>query len=88
MCRLKGVGYVHIVRPGFCPVFPRVRGRIGTHEIILPVWRRPFCIVTSQGLAVVGTFITKHASEFFEPRSVADEQIPVIMSDFMTTMPE
>src|SRR6185436_4359545 len=77
-----------IVRPGFRPVFPRMRTAVRADEVHRPVDRGTVLIVGLQGLVVVATLVTKHSSKVLEAAGSGDEPIPVVVTDFMAEVSE
>src|ERR1700691_6569506 len=86
--RLECIDYVHVVRPGFRPVLPRMHGGIGADEIALPVRRRTVPIMSLQSHRVVGAFVAEGRAEGRKLRTGRDQPIPEVMADLMTEVPQ
>jgi hypothetical protein len=86
--RFESIDNMQVVSPGFGPIFPRVGGGISGDESILPIRRRALLIVGFQGGSVVHAFIPKELAERFEFGSRGDENVPIIMGDFVAEMAE
>src|ERR1700743_740133 len=80
---------MQVMCPGFREVFPGMHGGIGRYKTLLPINWRAIVIVTLQSRLVILRLITKKQSVGGEPLLiVTNEEIPIVMSDFVTKMPE
>nr|GEZ30648.1 hypothetical protein [Tanacetum cinerariifolium] len=77
-----------VVRPGFGPVFPGVHGGVGADVMLLPVGRGTVLIMMVQGIGVAGAVVAEQVAEAVLPVGVGDQAIPIVMTHFMTEMPE
>ena len=82
------VYYVQVVGPGFGEVLPGVGGGVDADEVVLPAGFVRVLVVGLQGLVVVGAFVTEHGAERFDGGRAADEQVPVMVADFVAEMAE
>src|SRR5689334_17989240 len=73
------IHHVQVVSPGFRPVFPRVHGGVGADVMLLPVERRTLLIMLLKSLGVAGTLVAEQAAERFQPGTVGDQSVPVVM---------
>ena len=76
------------MRPGLGEILPRMRGRIGADEIVLPIRRRAFGIVLLQRLGVILPLVAEHGAEAVQLPAVAHQNVPVIMPDLVAEMAE
>src|SRR6266851_3652256 len=71
---------MQIVRPGFGPVLPGMRPRIGADEPLRPVWRGTLLVVPRQSLAIICTLVPEEVAKSVEPVTGLEQPIPIIMA--------
>src|SRR5258708_38258265 len=84
--RFQRIRNVHIVRPGFGPVFPGMRAGISADKTHIPIYGCARPVVLFQTLFVVETFIPEQFPETSDLIGVADQSFPIIVADFVTKM--
>src|SRR5450830_935773 len=76
------------MRPGFCPVFPRMAAGVETDELLIPVQRRAVVVVPLQTGTIVDSLITEQRAKSIDPVGAGDQAVEIIMSALMAKMSE
>ena len=79
---------VKVVSPGFCEIFPRVRGRVASDKAFLPIRRSAVGIMSLQCLLVIGAFIAENLTEGLQFSAITNQPVPVVVSDLMAKVTE
>src|SRR4029453_10500073 len=74
------------MRPGFGPIFPRVRTGIRTDKALGPVGRRPVLVMLLQGLPIVDSLIPEQGAERVQPWILLEQALPIIVATLMPDM--
>src|SRR5262245_53453958 len=76
------------MRPGFGPVLPGMRRRVGADVSIDPARGRTVLVVGFQRRRIVGTFVAEKGAKALQPGAVQNQPVPVVVADLMAKMTE
>ena len=85
---LERIDDVKVVSEGFGPILPRMHRRVGTHEAVSPVGRRPFLVMPLLRRGIVGGLVAEERPKRFDATPILDQLVPVVVADFMPEMPQ
>ena len=77
---------MQVMSPGFGPVFPRVRGRVGADIRLFPVECGAVSIVSLQAFRIVVALVAEVGTEGFELLLAAHQPHEIIMTRFVAEM--
>ena len=77
----QGIGHMQIVRPGFGPVLPGMRTRIGADEPLRPVCRRTPLVIPRQSRAIICTLVPEEVAKSVEPVTGLEQPFPIIINE-------